>query len=320
MNALLLYYGTPYNESEIRSYYSDILQGREPSEALLADLRERYRIIGKSPLNEITFSLAHRLEGRLNQRINCFTAGLTSAPGARAACPGARVYVGAKHGSPRIPEVVRQMIGDGVRRAVVVVIAPHYSLRSTAEYRERVEGALLDYGKIDVLYTPEYYDHPEYISLLAARLNRAFWRVRKPENAAVYFSAHSIPESAVSIDGGIYPRQVEATARATAQRLGLERWRVVWQSAGRSGGNWIGPDINDALREDSQRGIREVVVAAIGFPADHLEVLYDIDIEARHTAQQNGISLVRVESLNDADDYVNLLANLVEATWYGDAV
>lgn len=320
MNVLLLYYGTPYDEEELEAYYTDIRHGNPPPAPLLEELRERYRRIGKSPLNEITFSLARKLEAELVRRAPRFTTGLRTAPAPREPTSEARVYVGAKHNAPFIAGAVRQMAEEGVERAVAVVAAPHYSLRSIAEYHERVDLALDEFGKpFDVRFVEEYYVHPGYIAAAAKRVNRALWRVRDPESAMVYFTAHSIPLRSVEADGGVYPQQVEATARAVAQRLGIRFWRVAWQSAGRTGEEWLGPDINEALREDAQRGVREAVVAAVGFPADHLEVFYDLDYEAQQTAQELGVHMVRAESLNDADDYVAVLADLVEQAWYEEA-
>ncbi|WP_457633192.1 ferrochelatase [Oceanithermus desulfurans] len=317
MNVLLMYYGTPYDEGELADYYTDIRHGHAPPPALLEELRERYRSIGKSPLNEITFSLARKLEGELNRRLPRFTRGLATAPEPRDPRSDARVYVGAKHNAPFIAGAVRQMAEEGVDRAVAVVAAPHYSLRSIAEYRERVDLALDELGEpFTVRFVEEYYVHPGYVAAVARRVNRALWRIRDPERAVVYFTAHSIPLRSVEADGGVYPRQVEATAKAVARRLGLPRWRVAWQSAGRTDEAWLGPDINDALREDARAGLREAVVAAVGFPADHLEVFYDLDFEARQTAAELGVHLVRAESLNDADDYVAVLADLVERAWF----
>ena len=317
MNVLLMYYGTPYDESELAAYYSDIRHGHAPPANLLEELRERYRSIGKSPLNEITFSLARKLEAELNRRLPRYPHGLPAAPEPRDLRGDARVYVGAKHNAPFIAGAVRQMAEDGVERAVALVAAPHYSLRSIAEYRERVDLALGELGEpFPVRFVQEYYAHPGYVRAVALRVQRALWRVRDAERATVYFTAHSVPERAAQADGGVYPRQVEATARAVARRLGIARWRVAWQSAGRTEERWLGPDINDALREDARAGLREAVVAAVGFPADHLEVFYDLDHEAQQTARELGVHLVRAESLNDADDYVAVLADLAEEAWY----
>ncbi|WP_457631480.1 ferrochelatase [Oceanithermus sp.] len=316
MNVLLMYYGTPYTESEIEAYYTDIRHGRKPPRPLLDELVERYRMIGKSPLNEVTFSLARRLEAELNLRLPRFPMGLQSAPLPRTTEGDARVYLGGKHNPPFIAGALAQMAEDGVDRAVALVTAPHYSLRSIAEYRERLELALDELGEpFPVRFVQDYYAHPGYVSALARRVAAALWRVREPARALVLFTAHSVPMRAVEADGGVYPRQVETTARLVAARLGLDNWRVAWQSAGRTDEEWLGPDVNDVLREAAEQGFREAVVAAVGFPADHLEVFFDLDYEAQETARSCGIHLVRAASLNDDVDYVKVLADIVEEAW-----
>ncbi|AEB11883.1 ferrochelatase [Marinithermus hydrothermalis] len=295
-DVLLMAYGTPYREEEIEPYYTDIRRGNPPPAELLEELTQRYRAIGKSPLNEITFAQAERLAAALGE--------------------GSRVWVGMKHWRPWIRDAVREMAEAGVQRAVAVVAAPHYSLRSIAEYRERVERALEALGNpFEVRFVEDYHDHPLYIDAVAYRVQEALWRVREPEQAVVLFTAHSIPERAVQADGGRYPAQVRRTGELVAQRIGLSRWRVAWQSAGRTAEPWIGPDILEELEALAREGVREVVVAAVGFPADHLEVLYDIDYEAQEAAKQLGMRLVRARSLNADEDYIRVLKDVVERAW-----
>ncbi len=316
MNVLLMYYGTPYDPSEIEAYYTDIRHGHPPTPELLQELVDRYQLIGKSPLNEITFSLARRLEAELNLRRNRYPTGLRTAPPPRDPRGDARVYVGAKHNAPYIAGAVRQMAEDGVERAVALVAAPHYSLRSIAEYRERLDLALAELGEpFEVHFVRDYYAHPGYVAAVARRVAAALWRVREPDRAAVFFTAHSIPVRAAEADGGVYERQVRTTAERVASLLGLRHARVAWQSAGRTEEAWLGPDINDALRAAAEEGFREAVVAAVGFPADHLEVFYDLDYEAQQTARELGLHLVRAASLNDDEDYVRVLADLAQTAW-----
>ncbi len=295
-DVLLMAYGTPYREEEIEPYYTDIRRGNPPPPELLEELVARYRAIGKSPLNEITFAQAERLATALGE--------------------GSRVWVGMKHWRPWIRDAVREMAEAGVTRAVGVVAAPHYSLRSIAEYRERVERALEALGNpFEVRFVESYHDHPLYIEAVAYRVQEALWRVRDPERAVVLFTAHSIPERAVQADGGRYPAQVQRTGELVAKRLGLARWRVAWQSAGRTAEPWIGPDILEELEVLAREGVREVVVAAVGFPTDHLEVLYDIDYEAQREAERLGMRLVRARSLNADEDYIRVLKDVVERAW-----
>jgi len=320
LNVLLMYYGTPYDESQIEPYYTDIRKGRKPSDELLRELKKRYGTIAKSPFNEVSFSLARRLEAELNLRIPRFPKGLQKAPKPRPNDADARVYLGGKHNAPFIADALQQMLADGAERAVALATTPHYSLRSIAEYEAAVQEALSQLGdSFPIVFIKEYYDHPAYIGAVARRLAAALWRTSAPQKAMVFFTAHSIPLRAAAADGGAYGEQIETSARMVASRLGIENWRVAWQSAGRSNEEWLGPDINDALRQAADDGYKEAVLSAIGFTADHLEILYDLDYEARQTAQECGIHLVRAQSLNDDYDYVRLLADLAEAAWYAEA-
>ncbi len=312
-DVLLMYYGTPYREEEILPYYTDIRHGYPPPEALLSELVERYRAIGKSPLNEITFALAGRLEAYLRLAAPRFPAGLAAPPPPRSEAGLPRVFVGAKHARPTVAEAVRAMAEAGCQRAVGLVAAPHYSARSIAEYEERARAALAELGEpFAFRMVPSYAEHPAYLAAQAERVLEGLWRLRDPGAATVLFTAHSVPLRSVEADGGVYPRQLEATARGVAARLGLSRWRLAYQSAGRTEEAWLGPDVNRVIEELAERGVREVLVAAIGFPADHLEVFYDLDLEARATAERVGVRLVRAPSLNARPDYARALAQIVE--------
>ncbi|MCX7849154.1 ferrochelatase [Thermus sp.] len=315
MNVLLMAYGTPYTPEEIEPYYTDIRRGRRPSEELLEELEGRYAAIGKSPLNEITLAQAVRLQALLNLEAPAYPKRLLGPFGPRTPQGPARVYVGTKHWHPTLGEAVAAMHEDGVRRAVAIVAAPHYSLRSVAEYQEKVEAALKALPEpIDFVWVESYEAHPGLIAAYARRLEEAIWRLRDPKRAAYIFTAHSIPLAAVE-RGDPYPRQVERTAELIAKRLGLPRHHVAYQSAGRTPEPWLGPDINELLRRLREEGYEEAVVQAVGFPADHLEVYYDLDLEAQATAAEAGLRLLRARSLNADLDYIQVLKDLVEAAW-----
>jgi len=311
-DVLFMYYGTPYTEDEILPYYTDIRHGHPPPPPLLEELKARYRQIGKSPLNEITHALARRLEALLRLDFPYYAKGLPAPPPPREDS-SPRVFVGTKHSRPSIEDAVFAMSEAGVRRAVGLVAAPHYSARSIAEYEERAREAL---GKLDRPFAfkmiPSYADHPAYLKAQAERVLEGFWQLKAPEEAAVLFSAHSVPLRSVEKDGGVYPKQLEATARGIAKILGIENYRLVYQSAGRTEEAWLGPDVNEVIEELAKEGVQEVLVAAIGFPADHLEVYYDLDYEARQTAERVGIRMVRAPSLNAREDYARALAAIVE--------
>ncbi|MCS7059412.1 MAG: ferrochelatase [Meiothermus sp.] len=313
MNVLLMAYGTPYRREEIEPYYTDIRRGRPPSRELLAELEERYHQIGRSPLSEITFAQAIRLEAALNAAMPLFPEPLRASPGPRVRGP-ARVYVGTKHWHPFIAEAVRAMAEDGVKRAVGVVAAPHFSSRSIAEYRQKVEEALAGLGwPFEFRLVEAYPDHPGYVEALANRVLEQLWRLREPGAALFLFTAHSIPEK--SAQDGVYQAQVRATAEQVARRLGLLHWDVAWQSAGRTPEPWIGPDVNERLERAASQGFSEVVVTAVGFPSDHLEVFYDLDYEAQNTAARLGLRLLRARSLNADPDYIGVLRDLVLREW-----
>jgi ferrochelatase len=313
MNVLLMAYGTPYRREEIEPYYTDIRRGRPPSPELLAELTERYHLIGRSPLNEITYAQAVRLEAALNATLPLYPQPLQSSPGPRVKGP-ARVYLGTKHWHPFIAEAVQVMAQDGVEQAVGIVAAPHFSSRSIAEYREKVEKALAELGRPFAFKMVEAYpDHPGYIQALAQRVLEQLWRLREPKRALFLFTAHSIPEK--SAQDGVYQAQVRVTAERVAQKLGLVHWDTAWQSAGRTPEPWIGPDINERLEEAADQGFSEVVVTAVGFPSDHLEVFYDLDYEAQNTAARLGLRLLRTRSLNADPDYIEALRDLVLREW-----
>ncbi len=313
MNVLLMAYGTPYRQEEIEPYYTDIRRGRPPSPELLAELAERYHLIGRSPLNEITFAQAVRLEAALNASLPLYPEPLQSSPGPRVRGP-ARVYLGTKHWRPFIAEAVQAMAADGVKQAVGIVAAPHFSSRSIAEYREKVEMALAELGHpFQFRLVEAYPDHPSYIQALAGRVLEQLWRLQEPGRALFLFTAHSIPEK--SAQDGVYQAQVRTTAELVAQKLGLAHWDTTWQSAGRTPEPWIGPDVNEKLEQAAAQGYREVVVTAVGFPSDHLEVFYDLDYEAQNTAARLGLRLLRTRSLNADPDYIEVLRDLVVQEW-----
>jgi len=317
MNVLFMAYGTPYNRSEIEAYYTDIRRGRPPTKELLDELQDRYRLIGRSPLNEITFAQTTRLEAALNLVLPLYPKNLYGSPGPRVR-GAARVYHGTKHWHPLIKEAVSVMAQDmaesGAKRAVGIVAAPHFSARSIAEYQEKVDQALGELGHpFEIRYVEEYYNHPGYIQAVAYRVGEQLWRLSEPDKAMFLFTAHSVPERAAQ--DGRYQEQVLSTAEIVAGRLGLQNWDTAWQSAGRTPEPWIGPDINEKLEDLAVQGYKEAVVTAVGFPSDHLEVYFDLDYEAQNTAQKLGMRLLRTRSLNADPDYIEVLRDVVMQKW-----
>ena len=294
---LVMAYGTPRSRAGLLDYYTDIRRGSPPPPELLDELASRYDAIGGiSPLFERTESQRAAIAGALE-----------------GVAPGQfRVALGQKHAGPFIEDGVASLAEAGVDRVVGLVLAPHYSRASVGQYLARAGEAC---GGLDVAFTGIETWHllPEFVAFLAAAVAEA--RTQLPERHKVLFTAHSLPERV--LEGDPYPSQLRATAEAVARRTGLDPWSdwtLCWQSAGRTGDAWRGPDINEVLVDLADTGRSDgVLVCAQGFVADGLEVLYDIDIQARETARELGLALVRTRSLNDDARVMRGLANLVAA-------
>ena len=293
VGVLVMAYGTPRGLNDVEAYYTDIRHGRPPPPELLEELTARYRAIGgKSPLLEITRAQAEGIEQRLG---------------------GPRVYVGLKHAAPFIVDAVTDMAADGVERAAGLVLAPHYSSMSVGDYARRVTRAAEDTGwsgRFDIVKS--WHLEPGYLDLLARRVKEAHGRLspQAQERSSVIFTAHSLPAGILK-SGDPYPTQLAETADAVAGRAGVERYRVGWQSAGRTKDPWLGPDLLEVIGDVAAGGDKGVVVCPCGFVSDHLEVLYDVDIEAAAEAAKAGIELVRTTSPNTDPEFLDVLADVV---------
>jgi protoporphyrin/coproporphyrin ferrochelatase len=276
---VLMAYGSPERPEDIRPYLEDIRAGRHVSDEAVAELTERYeRIGGRSPLDEITERQRAALEREL----------------------GIPVFVGMKHWRPRISEAAEQALATGADTIVGLVLAPHYSRLSIEGYRERLEQALA--GRAELRFVERWGTHEPYLEVLAERV-RGF-------DGHVVFTAHSLPERILA-EGDPYRDELLETARLIAERAGLASWSFAFQSASATGEAWLGPDILDELGTLHARGIERVLVCPIGFVSDHLEILWDIDVEARGRAVELGLELDRIESLNDDPAFIQGLADLV---------
>lgn len=298
LGVLVMAYGTPRNMDEVEPYYTDIRRGRPPSPEQLADLKARYEAIGGlSPLNEITKKQASGLEEQLN-----------AGAGARRY----RVYTGMRHWHPYIRDTVKQMAADGIRQAVGLVLTPQYSDMSVGQYMKQAEEAAAASGGPQFTFVKSWHCEPLFINALARRVTAALDRF--PEGVRhevpVIFTAHSLPERILT-QGDPYHNHLVETGAHVAARLGLNRWQVAYQSASETGEPWLGPDLLDALAELKAQGDTKAVVCTAGFVADHLEVQYDIDIEAQQEARRLGIQLERADSLNADPDFIEALAAVV---------
>lgn len=298
---LLMAYGGPDSLEDVEPYLLDVRGGRPTSPELIEEIRERYAAIGgRSPLLEITRRQGEALAEELNRR--------KGTPGFYHA------YVGMRHWSPRVHQAVQQMQADGIEKAVALVMAPHYSQMSIAVYLRKLEEARqAAETSIDVLPIQGWHDHPGLIAAIAEKARLALQRFSGAQPYIV-FTAHSLP-SRILAQGDPYADQLQETARLLAQSLNLEqgRWRFSFQSAGRTGEPWLGPQIEEVIPELAAEGETNLLIVPVGFVADHVEVLYDIDIEARSLAQSYGARLERSDSLNDSPALISALADLVEA-------
>lgn len=298
---LLMAYGSPETLDDVEEYFTHIRGGRRPSPEAVEELRGRYRRIGgRSPLMEITQAQARALEQVLHAD--------SDEDGTY------RVYVGMKHWRPFLPEVIERMAQEGIERAVGLALAPHYSRMSVGAYIEAAQEALQAHP-ILMRFVESWHLQPTFLEAWAARVRDALGRFGPEgrEEAVVVFTAHSLPERILQWDDP-YPRQLRETCQAIAQNVRLPgpRWRLAYQSASSTGEPWLGPDVLDVLDELARQGVKGVLVCPIGFVADHLEVLYDLDVECRERAEELGLRLERTESLNDDPLFIRALAEIVK--------
>jgi ferrochelatase len=298
IGVLLMAYGSPETLDEVEAYYTHIRGGRKPSPKAVEALRARYlRIGGRSPLKQITCAQARRLEQTLNDDVD----GVQH-----------RVYVGMRHWRPYIREVIAQMAADGIKRAVGLALAPHYSRLSVGAYIKAAEEALREHP-IRVRFVESWHLQPLLIDAWATRVRQGLERfsLQEREQLIVVFTAHSLPERIRQWDDP-YPQQLHETCETIASQVGLSRWRFAYQSASHTPEPWLGPDVIDVLKELAAQGTHAVLVCPIGFVADHLEILYDIDVECRERAEQLGLHLERTDSLNDDPQFIRALAAVVK--------
>lgn len=286
---LVMNYGTPRNLDEVEPYYTHIRGGRKATPELLEELVGRYQAIGKSPLAEISHAQAVGVVQRLGA--------------------GFKLYEGNKHITPFIQEAVDNMAADGVRRGVGLVLAPHYSVMSIGSYISKAEEAAAPLG-VQLTYVKHWHMHPQFIDLLASRVNEALGLFPAGEPVEVIFTAHSLPQRILQM-GDPYVDQLHESGHAVAKQLGLTDYSFGWQSAGRTPEPWFGPDITETLKQKAAVGVRHVLVCPQGFVADHLEVLYDLDIEGKKLAEELGIGFARTRSLNDDPAFLDCLATVV---------
>ncbi len=309
IGVLIMAYGGPDSLEEIPGYLADIRRGRVTTPEVLEEITHNYRQIGgKSPLLEISTQQANAVQSELGDAFRC--------------------YLGMRHWAPWIEDTVRDMINDGIERAVSLVLAPHFSHMSVARYQAKIaEGLEMHRGAIQFEHITSYHDAPNYLQALVARVQQGVenWPEAERDDVHVIFSAHSLPQRILK-SGDPYNAQLRETARLVAAAAGLpaENWSWSYQSAGRTPEPWLGPQLEEHIPELAQAGVRKMVSIPVGFVSDHVEILYDIDIEAQAVAQGHGVRLVRPPALNTDPLFIAQLADLVRqkaasAGWIGTA-
>jgi len=302
IGVVVMAYGTPASPEDILPYYVDIRRGRPPTDEQLADLVRRYDAIGGvSPLAQRTAAQVDAVRRALDELR-----------------PGAYTVVsGAKHTHPKIEDAVDELADRAVEQIVGVVLAPHYSSMSVGEYLGRAKERA-DARGLESTWVERWHDDETLTDVLAERVRAAMATLERPgargapERVELVVSAHSLPQRILAA-GDRYPVELAETGELVASKAAVESWRVGWQSAGRTPEPWIGPDILELLATLAGEGFDGVVVCPAGFTSDHLEVLYDLDIEARNVADNLGLAFARTPSLNDDPRIAAALARRVDA-------
>jgi ferrochelatase len=271
-------YGSPEGEDGIDAYYTHIRGGRTPSADALEELKGRYRAIGGSPLTDIT----RRQAAALGKRT------------------GLPAFVGMKHAPPFIEDGAAEAGRSGVERLVGLPLAPHYAEMSVGAYEKALGAA----WKGELIFVRGFHDHPAFIEAVSGLLRESLAE-RQPER--VFFTAHSLPARIVS-HGDAYPDRLMESCRLVAQAIDLPPWQFAFQSASSTGEPWLGPDLLTAIERS---GARDVLVCPIGFVADHLEILYDLDVEAQEYARDRGIKVRRTDSFNTKPEFIDAMAAVV---------
>ncbi len=309
VGVLVMAHGTPPTLDGIEPFYTTIRRGSPPPPELLAELVGRYEAIGgTSPLTERTRAQVDGVADALE----------ADAPGRFV------VRYGAKYVSPTIEEGMAELAAAGVHQVVGIVLTPHQSSLGSGEYLRRAHQAAAGATPpLECTAVASWHRTDGFARLLADRTRYALAAVPEGQSArtAVFFTAHSLPLR-VGAEGDPYPDQVAETAADVAGLLQLDQvpgltWGVAWQSAGRTADPWIGPDLLVEMRRVVEQGATSIVVCPVGFVSDHLEVLYDLDIEARALADSLGVAFSRTPSLNDDLGFVRLLAGVVQAAAVG---
>ena len=298
---LLMTYGSPASleREAVREYLARVRGGREPDRALVDEFTRRYRVVGGSPLIEITRRQAAALEDRL----------------------GLPVEVGMRFSAPSIEDGLRALSHRGVQRVVAIIMSPQFSPLLMGGYERAIEEARDAIGAtgLAVVVAGAWHHEPAFVEALAGRIRRELADHAANGRVPVLLTAHSLPRRVADQEPG-YLKQLQETAQSVATSAGLtvDRWWFCWQSAGHEPGEWMTPDFADLMPQLADAGYRAVLVAPVQFLGDHLEVLYDIDVGAREQAERVGLSFNRVASLNDDPGLIDALRSVAKRLLQGE--
>lgn len=294
---LMIGYGAPEKTKDIRPFLQNVAKGRPIPPDRLEEVAHHYEMFGGSPLNEYTYKQAKGLQDKLAENGN-----------------GMPVYVGMRNWHPFIADTIKEMHSKGARKVIGMIMAAHQSDASWERYQRDVQQAIEELKiEMEFDYSPPLFDHPLFIEDSADRVQDCLDKIPDEEypETMILFTAHSIPVPMA--EASPYVEQLETTAKLIAQRLNFDNWRLVYQSrSGRPSDPWLEPDVCDVIEEIAQGGVKNVVAQPIGFLCDHIEVLFDIGVEAQETAKETGVSLYRAKTVNDDPKFIEAMADVVE--------
>lgn len=297
---LLIAFGGPTSADEIRPFLARVTKGIPIPPERLEEVAHHYEVLGgKSPLNEITFRQAEALQQLLKQR------------GERLA-----VYVGLRNSAPFFVDTLKRMAKDGIEGALGFILSSHRTEASWERYKKNIEDARAELSGAApaVDYCGGWHDHPLFIQSWAELIENAYAKISidRRNSAPLIFTAHSLPVAMAARSP--YIDQLNASARMIAEKLGRQDWSLAYQSrSGKPTDAWLEPDIVNAIRKLAADGRKDVVVAPIGFVCDHVEVLYDLDIEAKKTADDLKINMMRAGCPNDHPTFIRMIADVIES-------
>lgn len=303
IGVILMAYGGPKSLEEVEPFLADIRGGRPTSQELIDEITERYRVIGgSSPILEITSAQAHGVEAALNDAA------------AQAAGLQYRAYVGMRHWYPYIEEVVPKMLEDGVDEIAAIVMAPHYSRMSVGAYMGKLDKALQQAGTtIPITQVRSWKDEPAFIDAVARKVTEALeqhFSEDERDDVPILFTAHSLPARILE-SGDQYPQELEASMELVARKLKPKNYRFAFQSQGSTADPWLGPSVEDTLEILKKEGHQNLLLVPFGFVCDHVEVLFDVDVEHKGQAEELGIRLERPEMLNDDPGLIEAVASAI---------